>query len=221
LLVLLQPLVRGWARYQGRLTRRELPLEAFESLDSLSRKTERTVPTLRIFWAPEGMTRMEFLRALLETLDRQGWHHRTDSGWSGFDLEVYGSRWCKLRLTTVTEPAPRGGVLVRCRLQSAWTLATRIGVWALLGLELAIIGLVPAGQPWWWLLLLSLPLVGWLVRRRQRDLRRIFGTFLDQFGAACGLRRLDASGNPIAEPVGPIPPGPVRVPDPAPASVVQ
>lgn len=221
LLCLLQPLVRGWARYQGRLTRRELPLDAFENLDSLSRKAQRMVPEVQSFWAPGGLTRMEFLHALIEKLDHQGWHHRTDSGWSGFDLEVYGSRWCKLQLTTVTEPATRGGNLVRCRLESAWTLATRIGVWALLGLELAFIGLLPAGRPWWWLLLLSLPLVMWFVHRRQRDLRRIFGTFLDQFGAACGLRRLDAAGNPVSQPVGPIPPGPVRVIATEPAANLQ
>ncbi len=61
LLFLLQPLVRGWARYQGRLTRRELPLETFENLDSLSRKANGRSPEVQAYLAPEGLARAQFL----------------------------------------------------------------------------------------------------------------------------------------------------------------
>lgn len=206
LLFFLQPLVRGWARYQGRLARRDLPLESFENLDSLSRKATGRPPWVHTYLLPTGFDRTQFLARLLARLEQQRWHHRPDTGWNDFDLEVYGSRWCKLRLTTATERALTGGLAIRCRLRGAWTLATRIGFCTLAGMVLTLIGLVPAGRPWLWLLLLALPVALILVRRRQRDLYRVFGTFLDQFAVAHGLQRLDDTGKPIALAVEPMPP---------------
>jgi GT2 family glycosyltransferase len=218
LLFLLQPLVRGWARYQGRLARRDLPLENFENLDSLSRQTSGDLPPVQSYRLPSGFDRTQFLARLLTCLAQQRWPHRPDTGWSKFDLEVYGSRWCKLRLTTATERAVTGGWAIRCRLRGAWTLATRIGISALLGVALAAIGLSPAGRLWQWFLLIIPPLAVLLVRRRQRDLRRVFGSFLDQFAAAHGLQRLDESGKTVPLTVEPISPS-ASAPSPPPPAL--
>jgi hypothetical protein len=42
---------------------------------------------------------------------------RLDSGWSGWDLEVYGSRYVKVRLTTATEHHHHKGKLTRVRVE--------------------------------------------------------------------------------------------------------
>jgi hypothetical protein len=47
-----------------------------------------------------------------------GWKVRVDSGWSGWDMEVYGSRYVKVRLTTATEHHHHKGKLTRIRVES-------------------------------------------------------------------------------------------------------
>ena len=42
---------------------------------------------------------------------------RLDSGWSGWDLEVYGSRYVKVRMTTATEHHHHKGKLTRVRVE--------------------------------------------------------------------------------------------------------
>ena len=42
---------------------------------------------------------------------------RHDSGWSNWDVEIYGSRYVKVRLTTATEHHHNVGMLTRVRVQ--------------------------------------------------------------------------------------------------------
>ena len=48
-----------------------------------------------------------------------GWRIRVDSGWNGWDLEVYGSRYVKLQITTATEHHHHVGKLTRIRVLPA------------------------------------------------------------------------------------------------------
>jgi hypothetical protein len=189
----LQPIVRGWARYRGRLFLRQAPLSAHENLDSLSRKQQGQAEAELHYRAKGGFVRAEFLEQVLAQLERRGWQFRTDTGWSNFDVEVYGGRWSRLQLTTVSECTQDGQHVLRCRLRTAWSLAARLIFFAALGLELLVIGLVERGNPWMWLLLLSLPGLAWWVHREQRDLRRLVGVFLDDLGKSLDLRKLDKS----------------------------
>jgi hypothetical protein len=193
LLFAVQPLVRGWARYRGRLFVRQKPLSARENLESLSRKQQGRVEAELHYWAEAGFLRADFLACVLERLERQGWQHRADAGWSDFDVEIYGSRWSRMQLVTVSEYAARGRQLIRCRLRTLWTLLARLLFWCLLGLELLVIGLAGQDKPWLWWLLATLPLLGWWLVRRERDLRRLMGVFLDEAAAGLGLLKPENS----------------------------
>jgi GT2 family glycosyltransferase len=182
----LQPLARGWARYQGRLFLRQQPLENCESLDSLSLHQKGRARDEVQYAAPPGFARSEFLARALARLDRQGWLNRTDTGWGDYDLEVYGSRWTKLQLTTAAEYYP-GGQLLRCRLRPAFTLAARLVFWSLLGLALLATGLAGSQRAWLWLLLLGAPVFALWLHREQRSLQRWFGVFLDKVAEEVGL----------------------------------
>ena len=126
LLFALQPIVRGWARYQGRLLLRQRSLSAHENLVSISRKQHRHVQAQVRFWAAPGFQRRVFLARVLDRLDQDGWPNRHDTGWSNFDVEIFGSRWSRLQLTTVGEYTQDGQQLIRCRLRPLWTLPTRL-----------------------------------------------------------------------------------------------
>jgi hypothetical protein len=55
-----------------------------------------------------------------------------------------------------------------------------VAFWSLCGFELLICGLLGPKLPWLWLLLLTLPLFVWFIRRQQRNLQSIMVVFLDE-----------------------------------------
>ncbi len=179
MLFFLQPIVRGWARYRGRLLRRPTPQAAQQTLDSIAlRESKQSLREVK-YWAEQRLDRLALVADILRRLDQQGWPHKTDIGWSDYDVEVHDSRWSKLQLTTVAEEHPQDKQLIRCRLRSRWALRGRVTFWALCGFELLLCGLAGHHRPWVWLLLLTVPLFVWFLRRQQRNLQSMIAVFLD------------------------------------------
>src|SRR5205085_3459833 len=85
LLFFLQPIVRGWARYQGRLLPRSAPLAARQTLDSVALRDSRRSLTEVDYWSTVPLDRYRYLGELLHRLEEQGWLFKTDIGWSDFD----------------------------------------------------------------------------------------------------------------------------------------
>jgi O-antigen biosynthesis protein len=191
-LFLIQPIVRGWARYSERLMLQQTPLSAHETLDTLDLKRRRDDRfELAGYWADYPLDRMEFLGTILRELDKQGWQNKTDNGWSEFDVEIYGSRWCHLRLITATEHHKGGKQMVCCRMDTGWSLLGRITFWAAFGLTLMISTTVGMLFPWLhfvWLLPLWL---GWMLQTQQRDFRRILTVLLDEVAAKFHLTKVE------------------------------
>lgn len=111
-----QPIARGWARYSVRLKakvmgreaagyRREHPLP----LDPIEKRTLR-------YWS-KVHDRLSLLRRIGAEANAASWRTRLDSGWEGWDMEIYGSRYVKVRLTTATEHHHGVGMLTRVKVQ--------------------------------------------------------------------------------------------------------
>jgi glycosyltransferase involved in cell wall biosynthesis len=197
-LFFLQPIFRGWARYQGRLSLRQAPLSAHETLDSLDVKKQKRSFEELLYWAESYVDRLDFLGRILAQLDRDGWPNKTDSGWSNFDVEIFGSRWCSLQLTTIAEWHGSNKQLIRCRLSTSWSLLAKIAFWSALGFELLVIGMLRTAIPWLSLLLLTLPLLAWMLHQEQRQLQRIIGVFLDDLAKRAGLYKIEKASAPPA-----------------------
>ena len=127
---------------------------------------------------------------VLRRLDQQGWPNKSDVGWSEYDVEIYGSRWSQLQLTTVAEEYPQNKRMLRCRLRARWSLQAKAAFWSLCGFELIVCGMVAAWQPWLWLLLLTLPAFAWFLRREQRNLQSMIAVFLDEMAAEWKLKKV-------------------------------
>jgi hypothetical protein len=190
LLFLLQPIVRGWARYKGRLTVPRTRLGDYETLDSLSLRGTSLRFEEAAYWNERNLGRIEFLAGLMDRLDRRGWPNKTDTGWNTFDIEILGSRWCYLQLLTAAEELGNSKRLVRCRLATKWTLLAKTAFWTMAGLELLVIGFAGSVFPWVWFLLFALPAFGWWLDRIQRDFRRLISVFLDETAKEMGLVKL-------------------------------
>ena len=142
LLFFLQPIVRGWARYRGRLAVRPLTVASQATLDSVALRNSRQPLDEVSYWAQDRLDRLAFVAAILRRLDQKGWPNRSDAGWSEHDVEIYGSRWTHLRITTVSEDHPQNRQMVRCRLRTMWSLAAQILFCSLLGFELLVLALL-------------------------------------------------------------------------------
>ena len=150
-------------------------------------------------WSESGGDRYGLLNSILTKLQREGWQHKTDTGWSAFDVEIFGSRWSRLRLTTATEELAQGHKVFRCQLSATWSLTARIAFWSTAGVELAIIGLVAPSHPWIWMLLLSLPALGWWLEQERHRLLLWIAALLDEIATEQKLVKVRQS-----------PPGEVR-----------
>jgi glycosyltransferase involved in cell wall biosynthesis len=190
LLFFLQPIVRGWARYQGRLLQRPAPLAAQQTLDSLALRDGDQPLSEVHYWSVEPVNRLAFVASVLSRLDQQGWPNKSDIGWSEFDVEIYGSRWSNLQLATVGEEYAQRKFLLRCRLRARWSLQAKAAFWAGCGLQLLILGFVAPWFPWLWLLLLTLPLFAWFLRREQRNLQSLLTVFLDEIAKEWKLTKV-------------------------------
>jgi GT2 family glycosyltransferase len=199
LLFFLQPVVRGGARYRNRIAFRPSPLAAGQSLDSLALRGSRQSLSEVHYWSEQRLNRLAFVTSIWERLGQKGWAGKSDAGWNEYDVEVCGSRWCQLQLTTVTEDYPENRQRIRCRLRTAWSLVSRIVFWSLLGLELLVIGLMRGWRPWSWLLLLTLPVAVWFLWFDQRNLRSVVTVFLDELAREKGLTKIPTQAKPKSD----------------------
>jgi GT2 family glycosyltransferase len=190
LLFFLQPIVRGLARYRGRLAQQPLKLASQESLDSLALFHGKKALDEVQYWAAQRLDRLEYVTAILRRLYERGWPNKSDVGWSEYDVEIFGSRWSHLLLTTVAEDHPQDRQLVRCRLRAVWSFPAKVAFWTLLALQLVFVGLVGFNRPWPWLILLTLPIFGWFVAREKRKLQSVTTVFLDELAKERGLVKI-------------------------------
>ncbi len=199
LLFFLQPMVRGWARYQGRLAFGPTPTVAEDSLESLALKDRPEAAQQVEYWTETPMDRVDFVRRILRRLDQQGWEIKADVGWSNFDMEIYGSRWSHLQLVTVAEPHAGGKQLLRCRLRMAWSLSAKVALFAMLGFEVVVCGFVWHTLWQIWFLLLTIPAFAWHVKYDQQHLQRMISVVLDDIAQKNGMikiKRADKSKTP-------------------------
>ena len=111
-----QPIVRGWARYNVRLKAKVLKREAtgFERHGSLP--FDPAEPGTLKYWNRHH-DRLPLLHQIKQEVQEAGWRARLDSGWHNWDMEIYGSRYVKVRLTTATENHDANGMLTRVRIE--------------------------------------------------------------------------------------------------------
>ncbi len=198
LLYFLQPLVRGWARYQGRLTFHAKPLAAHESLDSLNLRGQGLNFEEMAYWAEHGIERAQFLQAIMTRLDREDWLYRPDPGWNACDVEIVGSRWNHLHLLTVSVGNKS---MIRCRLRAKWNFMSRALFCAVAVAELVLIGLWGVTPIWHWAILASLlGLAGWFWHQN-RNLQRVVSVFLDEVAKSLNMVKLE-SGRSEPKPAG-------------------
>ena len=195
LLFFLQPIVRGWERYQGRLALRLAGRSrARNARFGRAARQRRIARRSRVTGPNSRVERVDFVAASCAELDRRGWPNRSDIGWSEFDVEIYGNRWSHVQLITAAEDHPRGRQLIRCRLRARWSLQAKVAFWSLLGLEALVVGFFGGWQNWLWLWCCSrCRLFAYFLSRQKRNLQSLVVVFLDELAKELKLIKVPAN----------------------------
>jgi hypothetical protein len=190
ILYLLQPLVRGWARYRWRFTLRSVRPTTFrKSLPAESWRPFRP-PEVLSFWSETGVDRYRLLEHILKQWTDEGWQWRPDTGWGEHDAEIYGPRWSRLRLTTVSEDSSGGRRVLRCRLTPGISLRARVSLGAILIALIVILDSWREAGLWIWLLVVLVPLWVWRVEAEKHLVRRLVATSIREIAGGLGLTNL-------------------------------
>jgi glycosyltransferase involved in cell wall biosynthesis len=165
-----QPIVRGWARYSMRLKARVIRRQA----SGYQRQRELPIdphdPSVLRYWHHQH-DRLVLLEQIRREVTVAGWRFRPDSGWHDWDLEIYGSRYVQIRLSTVTEHHHGSGLLTKVRVSLAMSNLCRLLMLASLLLMVLLLYYVwPFSRPavlipliWWAIYLVNRWKVAWPV----------------------------------------------------------
>jgi hypothetical protein len=187
LLFLLQPIVRGWARYRGRLVTPPGLSVPNQNLDTVALRDSSQSLNVVQYWSEQRIDRLRLVREILRRLDQEGWPNKADIGWSDYDVEIQNPHWSRLQLITAVEEHPGNKQLIRARLRTRWSMRATLAFWALCAALLLLLGVTAPAHPWLWLLLLMPAAAIWFLRRQQRTLQSIVIVLLDKLAKDWGL----------------------------------
>ncbi len=208
-----QPIARGWARYRVRLKGKISGEGSFARPEPLPIDPQAN-HTLRYWWghgyAEVPKTRFDLVRRLAIEARAAKTHVRPDSGWHGWDLELFGSRWAKSQVGTVAEKHADGS-LVRVRVRTRLTGFAKSTLIASLVLAAVVsVTLVPLGLLTWIVPLgvwATASLAGWRLRRRAMrmidyaaELEGFFGVFEREREAEPAPIEAPATERPVRSP---------------------
>ena len=97
-----QPITRGWARYSVRLKAKTLTARRSSYRPKRELPFDPQQPNVLRYWS-KSHERLHLMEAIAKEVQSAGWRYRTDSGWERWDIEVFGSRYVKVRLSSATE----------------------------------------------------------------------------------------------------------------------
>jgi len=123
-----QPIVRGMARYTVRLKHKILS-DKLRDYVPTKLPTNPQQPRELLYWTnwnDHGRDRIALLDAIKREVESAGLRYRIDAGWREWDLEIYGSRYAKVRITTVAERHEGSGHLFRIRVSNQMTNFNRV-----------------------------------------------------------------------------------------------
>jgi hypothetical protein len=191
-----QPICRGWARYSVRLKAKALNEEARGYRRPQQLPFDPKDSQTLLYWS-KWYDRLTLLDRIANEVKKAGWRMRVDSGWANWDMEIYGSRYVKIRIATATEHHHNVGMLTRVRVElhmSKFCLVLFVASCMLAALLLLYIWpfsrtavLIPL--TWWAMYLVN----------KWRVSRPIFG-LIDEVAERTGFYPVYPKGTPQPEP---------------------
>lgn len=183
-----QPIVRGLARHTAQFRLHDFPESTTTaSLEAESQVWSGTAARERAFWSAQWRERHEWIEQIVAELEERGWSYRRDQGWGSGDLEVFGSRWASLSITTVAEANRDRSQTLRCRLRPQWTLMARLVFWGTLAVIALLFGLFHVNWRGLWIPVVVQGALAWFLQRQGRAQQCRFGALLEDVARSTKL----------------------------------
>jgi GT2 family glycosyltransferase len=113
-LAIMQPWRRAWARYFTWLRGKRTPPAVIAAKEDAPHLSVGWIGAGHLsFWSESGLERSHLLEKINSLLEEEGWKFSLDTGWTNWDMHIFGSRWWNLRLRSMTEIYPHGRRLTR------------------------------------------------------------------------------------------------------------
>ena len=187
-LALMQPLGRGWARYFTWLKFKRTPQAVIASEEkALVAGPRRRGSTHLNFWNETGTGREKLLEEIFALLESEGWRYSSDTGWSDWDVQIYGNFWWIVKLRTVTEY--HGGPKCLTRVQLSYKMVVTTFLANVIALSaLTYRHTVAHDRHYWGLALYAVFLCVLFLRARR--LKRRTADLVMAAAECCGLTRV-------------------------------
>jgi hypothetical protein len=149
-MLLLQPVVRGWARLLWNVRLSSFPGGPWFSRTRRPSARHSRYKRVAAFelWSENGMGSQDLLDALLHSLRASGTPVKTDDGWQDWDLETMAGRWWRVRFTCVTEYHSDNKCLTRVRIASRAAIPALLVFWLLPALVVTLVFLTNWHPVW-------------------------------------------------------------------------
>ncbi len=191
----LQPLVRSFAHYRARLsTYRSIAIHPADACTGWRCPWQFFAGTAS-YWGEAWGERPEVVTRTADALREAKWGVTLDTGWSDWDVEIFGHPWTCVRVTSVQEEHGSGRRLIRLRyrLRPTWLgWVTLVAVAATLAMA-AVVRPVEAAV----LAVAAVVAILWVAGRGGRLATRIRDAF-DRQARGLGLVPCDESPRPDA-----------------------
>jgi glycosyltransferase involved in cell wall biosynthesis len=118
-LALVQPWARGWARYFTWLKYKHTPQAVIAAREEGVTPASRKGGISKLdFWNEKGAGREQLLTEVFSLLETEGWRYSADTGWTDWDVQIYGNQFWSITVRSVTEYHGGPKCLTRVRLGS-------------------------------------------------------------------------------------------------------
>jgi len=174
-LAFMQPLGRGWSRYFTWLKYKVTPTRVIARPEAGLTAVRRKGGIAKLdFWNETGQGREQLLTEVFQLLEDEGWNYSADTGWTDWDIQIYGNQFWSVSVRTVTEYHGGPKCLTRVRLHYHAVATTYLINALILAILLYRFAFTPNTDLFWWglyiLLLGSFALRARRLKRRVADL---------------------------------------------------
>lgn len=102
-LAIMQPLIRGWHRHYTWISHKTSPSETISRDDQRMPPAEFNRSNSLAYWSESSVERDQMISQICKILEKENWSYSLDTGWTDWDIQIYGDYWWDLRLRTQTE----------------------------------------------------------------------------------------------------------------------
>jgi len=189
-LAVTQPLVRGWARYFTWLKYKRTPREVIAAPEPGLKAGNRGSISHLTFWNEEGQGRERLLTEIFALLEAEGWRYSSDTGWTRWDVQIYGNLWWIIKLHTVTEY--HGGPKCLTRVELRYKAVATTVVTNFVALSVLLYRQAFTGHADVWLCIAYFCFAA-LVYSRAWRLKRRVADLVTAAALRCGLQRIQGA----------------------------